>query len=86
VKTFDSMHGLGRLRKYGPSWHLSRLERLLAGFARSFLADARDRLTAIERSADWSQIANSGAPGGIRTPGLLVRSQALYPTELRAPP
>jgi hypothetical protein len=27
---------------------------------------------------------NIGAPGGIRTPGLLVRSQALYPTELRA--
>jgi hypothetical protein len=26
----------------------------------------------------------SGAPGEIRTPGLLVRSQALYPTELRA--
>jgi hypothetical protein len=27
---------------------------------------------------------NIGAPGEIRTPGLLVRSQALYPTELRA--
>jgi hypothetical protein len=26
----------------------------------------------------------SGAPGGIRTPDLLVRSQTLYPTELRA--
>ena len=25
-----------------------------------------------------------GAPGGIRTPDLLVRSQPLYPTELRA--
>jgi hypothetical protein len=25
-----------------------------------------------------------GAPGEIRTPGLLVRSQALYPTELQA--
>ena len=25
-----------------------------------------------------------GAPGEIRTPGLLVRSQTLYPTELRA--
>jgi hypothetical protein len=25
-----------------------------------------------------------GAPGEIRTPDLLVRSQALYPTELRA--
>jgi hypothetical protein len=29
-------------------------------------------------------VQNGGAPGGIRTPGLLVRSQALYPTELRA--
>jgi hypothetical protein len=26
----------------------------------------------------------SGAPGGTRTPDLLVRSQTLYPTELRA--
>jgi hypothetical protein len=26
----------------------------------------------------------SGAPGGIRTPDLLVRSQTLYPAELRA--
>jgi hypothetical protein len=25
-----------------------------------------------------------GAPGGIRTPDLLVRSQSLYPTELLA--
>jgi hypothetical protein len=29
-------------------------------------------------------IRESGAPGGIRTPDLLVRSQTLYPTELRA--
>src|SRR5580658_10329789 len=28
----------------------------------------------------------NGAPGEIRTPDLLVRSQTLYPTELRAPP
>ncbi len=27
---------------------------------------------------------SGGAPGEIRTPDLLVRSQALYPTELRA--
>jgi hypothetical protein len=26
----------------------------------------------------------SGAPGVTRTPGLLIRSQTLYPTELRA--
>jgi hypothetical protein len=26
----------------------------------------------------------AGAPGGTRTPGLLVRSQSLYPPELRA--
>ncbi len=31
-----------------------------------------------------AQSIASGAPGEIRTPGLLVRSQALYPTELRA--
>ena len=27
----------------------------------------------------------SGTPGGIRTPGLLIRSQTLYPAELRVP-
>jgi Pentapeptide repeats (8 copies) len=31
-------------------------------------------------------LTRSGAPGGIRTPGLLVRSQTLYPAELRAHP
>ena len=30
------------------------------------------------------QVIDFGAPGEIRTPDLLVRSQALYPTELRA--
>ena len=29
-------------------------------------------------------IEKNGAPGGTRTPDLLVRSQTLYPTELRA--
>ena len=29
-------------------------------------------------------LGKSGAPGGTRTPDLLVRSQTLYPTELRA--
>jgi hypothetical protein len=34
---------------------------------------------------EWfSDTESNGAPGEIRTPGLLVRSQALYPTELRA--
>lgn len=31
-------------------------------------------------------IEKYGAPGGTRTPDLLVRSQTLYPTELRAHP
>ena len=29
-------------------------------------------------------VAQGGTPGGIRTPDLLVRSQTLYPAELRA--
>jgi hypothetical protein len=32
----------------------------------------------------WSPFHFTGAPGEIRTPDLLVRSQTLYPTELRA--
>src|SRR4051812_48431964 len=31
-----------------------------------------------------NSVAGNGAPGVIRTPDLLVRSQTLYPTELRA--
>ena len=34
--------------------------------------------------AETEASADFGAPGGTRTPGLLVRSQSLYPTELRA--
>jgi hypothetical protein len=34
--------------------------------------------------SDGSDRRNIGAPGGIRTPYLLVRSQSLYPIELRA--
>ena len=35
-------------------------------------------------SATSRYISNSGAPGKIRTPDLLIRSQTLYPAELRA--
>src|SRR5580658_3599139 len=35
-------------------------------------------------AAKGQLIHRFGAPGGTRTPGLLVRSQPLYPTELRA--
>ena len=41
-----------------------------------------------EKTAPAFELINSekgfGAPGGTRTPGLLVRSQPLYPAELRA--
>ena len=49
--------------------------------------------TGFEPATPWSQTKCStklshfpryGALGGIRTPDLLVRSQTLYPTELRA--
>jgi hypothetical protein len=35
--------------------------------------------------SDHGLLDGSGAPGGSRTPDLLVRSQTLYPAELRAP-
>jgi hypothetical protein len=38
----------------------------------------------LTRPEQWFVMESIGAPGEIRTPGLLVRSQALYPTELRA--
>ena len=42
----------------------------------------RSRIRGSRRSACCNF---GGAPGGTRTPGLLVRSQSLYPAELRAP-
>src|SRR5271154_5412802 len=45
---------------------------LLAGFAR------------VASSACPTIFLGNGAPGGTRTPDLLVRSQTLYPAELRA--
>jgi hypothetical protein len=55
---------------------LARPERLLRGLRPLVLRCAPDRRRALRGSY--------GAPGEIRTPGLLVRSQALYPAELRA--
>jgi hypothetical protein len=37
-----------------------------------------------EKENSFAFNQESGAPGGTRTPDLLVRSQTLYPTELRA--
>ena len=37
-----------------------------------------------EKGLDCSNLLNDGAPGAIRTPDPLVRSQVLYPSELRA--
>ena len=36
------------------------------------------------RFATWERQLAAGAPGGTRTPDLLVRSQTLYPAELLA--
>ena len=45
-------------------------------------------LKEITREGEHPQVAeerrNSGAPGEIRTPDLLLRRQSLYPAELRA--
>ena len=38
----------------------------------------------IKKPTDWVGLFMNGAPGEIRTPDHLVRSQVLYPTELRA--
>ena len=40
--------------------------------------------TDCSRRAAMGPLAAEGAPGEIRTPGLLIRSQTLYPAELRA--
>ena len=48
-------------------------------------ARAMKTLTRAEEVApNWFLGYFYGAPGEIRTPGLLIRSQSLYPAELRA--
>jgi hypothetical protein len=42
------------------------------------------RLVILRGKQMMELIEKNGAPGGTRTPDLLVRSQTLYPTELRA--
>ena len=52
----------------------------------------RDRVRELEYDARYDRVGSggldllilNGAPGVIRTPDLLVRSQSLYPAELRA--
>ncbi len=42
-------------------------------------------MTCCEISRVSQTAGKSGAPGGIRTPGLMIRSHLLYPAELQAP-
>ncbi len=69
-----------RYARRRPTWQrtakLSNSACFLSG-VRIIARNGRDREMVLEPR-------NNGAPGEIRTPDLLVRSQALYPTELRA--
>ena len=49
-----------------------------------FVAPVVELSTAEAKAELLGNVVASGAPGVIRTPDLLVRSQPLYPTELRA--
>ena len=44
----------------------------------------RDAVAARHSGRKARVCGKNGAPGGTRTPGLLIRSQSLYPAELRA--
>ena len=75
--------------RYGPPPRRARQRptRRSAGLSNSLGPRPRE-FELVRRSARtdarFHGMENDGAPGEIRTPGLLVRSQALYPTELRA--
>ena len=62
----------------------NRLENYLSSLGISTLSDSESGpgTKAPRKSLNYLMIY--GAPGPIRTAGLLVRSQTLYPTELRA--
>jgi hypothetical protein len=59
-----------------------------AEWSNSTASPGRDPKLVLHANKKWARCGpifySYGAPGEIRTPGLLVRSQALYPTELRA--
>ena len=57
-----------------------------AGLCRRKLAGGSAYSQIAQSKRDTTEVVSLllGAPGGIRTPDLLMRSQTLYPTELRA--
>ena len=52
--------------------------------ADAYLEPVRVRSKKVQKKRTGKPVLLNGAPGGTRTPDLLVRSQSLYPAELRA--
>jgi hypothetical protein len=78
-------HARDRLRyatASGPGSKIPRPVELFCSFVGS--SNLPNRLSRMPIIGTLATIANIGAPGEIRTPDLLVRSQTLYPTELQA--
>jgi hypothetical protein len=48
------------------------------------MVDSNHRPAACEAAALAAELIAHGAPGGIRTPSLLIRNQALYPLGYRS--
>jgi hypothetical protein len=59
----------------------ARCPESLTSFERAVAA----RMRKAPRLSERSFVFDRNAPGGTRTPNLLIRSQMLYPIELRAP-
>ena len=85
MKNFIQRETLNYTGRIWNSCHFLATEFLLS--ASGGFANLRHRNPA-RRVATWQCRVRSrgagGAPGGTRTPGLLIRSQSLYPAELRA--
>ena len=58
---------------------------LRASFELPLLVSSKTLQNAQKPLHPMGEAALCGVPGKIRTPGLLIRSQTLYPAELRAP-
>ena len=71
-----------------PPWPLTATMIIImdsSGFVNLFSGENQNlRIAFIEKQKSVSSETDCGAPWGIRTLGLLIRSQTLYPAELRA--
>src|SRR5260370_25915741 len=74
----------GGERRFQRRCQASRSGTMLERYLHIRMTAKRDAVAARHSGRKARVFGKNGAPGGTRTPGLLIRSQSLYPAELQA--